>query len=196
MIAHLKGKLISKRPRCILDVGGVGYELNVSESDVAELRIGEPDVSFHTYLYVRQDRLTLYGFLRSEDKELFSRLIDVSGIGPKIALNMFGSYTAERIASAIKRGDVSFLKSLPGLGRKTAERLVMELSGKLDDLGEVPREAMPSSEVREEVILALTSLGMTRGSAERAIESIDWNTQVSEDVEKMVREALKYAGSV
>ncbi|NIM20753.1 MAG: Holliday junction branch migration protein RuvA [Candidatus Latescibacteria bacterium] len=196
MIAHLQGKLLSKEPICILDVGGIGYELHVPEKDAIELRVGDPDVSFHTFLYVREDRLTLFGFLRREERELFTRLIEVSGIGPKIALGMFGAHTGDRLVAAIKRGEVAFLKSLPGLGKKTAERLVMELGGKLEDFIEAPQEAAPSDDMREEVILALTSLGMTRLSAERAIEKINWKSQDSQDVEKMVREALKYAGSL
>ena len=151
---------------------------------------------FHTYLYVRENQLTLYGFLESNDRELFARLIDVSGIGPKTAVNMFGTYPAGQIITAIKKGDVSFLKSLPGLGKKTAERLIMELGEKLDDLLAAPVEQEPLDDMRQEAILALTSLGMTRGSAERALEKIDWKGEAPHDVEVVVREALKYAGSI
>jgi Holliday junction DNA helicase RuvA len=196
MIAQLQGKLIAKEPCCVLSVGGVGFELNIPLKDLAEVRIGDPDVRFHTYLYVREDRLTLYGFLQSDDRELFARLIDVSGIGPKTAVNMFAAHPAGRIIAAIKNEDINFLKGLPGLGKKTAERLAMELGDKLDDLLAGPVEREPLDDVRQEAILALTSLGMTRGSAERALEKIDWKGDTPHDVEEIVREALKYAGSI
>lgn len=196
MIAQLQGKLIAKEPCCLLSVGGVGFELNVPLKDISELRVGDPDVLFHTYLYVREDRLTLYGFLAPEDRELFVRLIEVSGIGPKTAVNMFGTNSAGQIIMAVKKADIAFLKSLPGLGKKTAERLAMELGDKLDDLLLAPAEREPLDDVRQEAILALTSLGMTRSSAERALEKIDWSGETPQDVEEMVREALKYAGSI
>jgi Holliday junction DNA helicase RuvA len=196
MIAQLQGKLIAKEPCCVLSVGGVGFELNVPSKDITGLRIGDPDVLFYTYLYVRENQLTLYGFLQGDDRELFARLIEVSGIGPKTAVNMFGEHPAGQIITAIKREDVSFLKSLPGLGKKTAERLVIELGDKLDDLMAAPVEREPFDDVRREAILALTSLGMTRGSAERALEKIDWQGDTTHDVEEIVREALKYAGSI
>ncbi|MFH1755416.1 MAG: Holliday junction branch migration protein RuvA [Candidatus Latescibacterota bacterium] len=196
MIAQLQGKLVAKEPRCVLSVAGVGYELNVPQKDIIELRVGDPDVTFQTYLYVREDRLTLYGFLRSEDRELFARLIEVSGIGPKTALNMFAAHPSGHIVAAIRKGDISFLKSLPGLGKKTAERLVMELGEKLSDLSAAPAEQLPENNIREEVILALASLGMTRVSAEKAMEKIDWKSDTAHDVEQIVREALKFAGSI
>ncbi len=196
MIAHLEGKLIAKEPLCIVSVDGIGYELLVPERDVAELRVGDPNVVFHTYLYVRENRLSLYGFLQKEDRELFSRLIEVTGIGPKIALGIVAAYPATQVIVAVKRGDTSFLRRLPGLGKRTAERLVMELGDKLEDVLESPPEAAPADVLREEVILALTSLGMARAAAERALEKINWGAMGETSVEAAVKEALKYAGSV
>jgi Holliday junction DNA helicase RuvA len=196
MIAHLRGKLIAKEPRCILDVGGVGYQLHVPDRDLAELETGDPDVSFHTYLYVREDRLSLFGFQHSLDRELFTRLIEVSGIGPKIALGLLDNHPAERLVTAVKRADVDFLKSLPGLGRKTAERLAMELNGKLDDLEGISPERASQDAVRDEALLALISLGMSRLSAERALDKIEMKKEDQGNVEVLVREALKFAGSL
>jgi Holliday junction DNA helicase RuvA len=195
MIAHLCGKLIAKEPRCILDVGGVGYQLQLPARDLDELKTGDPEVAFHTYLYVREDRLTLYGFRRSLDRELFTRLIEVSGIGPKIALGILSAHPADRVVAAIKQSDIVFLKGLSGLGKKTAERLAMELGGKLDDLEAAPFEASPQDTVRSEALLALTSLGMSRGSAEQALDKIELKKEDQANVEILVREALKFAGS-
>ena len=196
MIAHLRGKLIAKEPRCILDVNGVGYQLHIPNKDLAELQTGDPEAAFHTYLYVREDRLTLYGFRRSLDRELFTRLIEVSGIGPKIALGLLSAHPADRVVAAIKHSDVAFLKGLPGLGKKTAERLAMELGGKLDDLEGVSSEVSPQNAVRDEALLALISLGMSRLSAERALDKIELKKEDQDNVEILVREALKYAGSL
>jgi Holliday junction DNA helicase RuvA len=195
MIARLRGTLIAKQPRCILDVAGVGYELQVPERDLMEMEIGDPEAAFHTYLYVREDRLTLYGFQRSLDRELFGRLIEVSGIGPKIALGILSGHPADRVIAAVKQGDITFLKSLPGLGKKTAERLAMELGGKLDDLEGGPAVVSMEDTVRDEALMALTSLGMSRSSAERALDRIDLEAGDKTDVESLVREALKFAGS-
>ena len=128
MIARLRGRLISAHPECVVDVSGVGLELMISAKDRETLSPTDAEVEFYTYLYVREDRLVLYGFLGKLDRELFRRLIDVSGIGPKLALGMLADYPAQRIVAAIKGKDTAFLKTLPGLGKKTSERLSMELA--------------------------------------------------------------------
>jgi Holliday junction DNA helicase RuvA len=196
MIARLRGRLISAHPVCIVDVGGVGFEVMIPEKDRERLSPSDADVEFYTYLYVREDRLVLYGFLLKLDRELFTRLIDVTGIGPKLALGMLADYPAERIVSAIKGKDTTFLRSLPGLGKKTAERLSMELAEKLEDIAAMPIAPDAPSELREEVILALTSLGMSKHAAEAALDKMDWRADASLPIEEIVKEALKYAGSV
>jgi Holliday junction DNA helicase RuvA len=147
-------------------------------------------------LYVREDRLVLYGFLDKLDREMFTRLIDVSGIGPKLALGMLADYPARRIVAAIKGRDTTFLKSLPGLGKKTAERLTMELADKLDDVDAAPEAVEAPSDLKDDVVLALTSLGMTKHSAEAALDKMAWRQDDSIPLEEIVREALKYAGNV
>ena len=115
MIARLRGRLVSAHPECIVDVGGVGFELMIPEKDRETLSPTDADVEFYTYMYVREDRLVLYGFLGKLDRELFTRLIDVTGIGPKLALGMLTDYPAQRIVAAIRGKDTGFLKTLPGL---------------------------------------------------------------------------------
>ena len=196
MISHIRGRIVSAHPRCVVDVAGVGFELLVPEKDVESISPSDGEVEFFTYLYVREDRMQLFGFLHAEDRELFLKLIDVSGVGPRLALGIVSTHDAARVVAAIRGGDVAFLKQLPGLGKKTSERLVMELADKLDDI-DVAAPATPvSSSVRDEVVLALTSLGMTRPAAEQALEKMNWKPDDDTSVEDVVKEALRYAGRV
>lgn len=194
MIASIKGTVTATRPRCIVSVGGIGLELNIPERDLDLLDEGMSEVSFYTYLYVREDRLVLYGFLRRDDRELFGKLLNVSGIGPKVALGILSTHRAGQIVTAVRRGDVATLVAVPGLGKKTADRLIMELKDKLDELDISDAAPEQPASVRDEAILALTALGMGRSAAERALESIDWSKLEDPSVEMVVREALKHAG--
>jgi Holliday junction DNA helicase RuvA len=199
MIAHVRGTLLSVSPACVVSVGGVGLQLKIPEKDRALIAGVKGEVAFHTYLYVREDRLTLYGFLKLVDRDLFNRLIEVTGIGPKIALGMLSDHTAERIVRAVQNEDHAFLCKLPGLGRRTAERLTVELKDKLGDFAVEPAVAghvASAVELREEAMLALTSLGMPRPSAERALEHIDWKTQSTATLPEVVKQALKHASGV
>jgi Holliday junction DNA helicase RuvA len=176
-----------------VEVGGIGFEVLIPEKDRETLKPDDADVLFFTYLYVREDRLTLFGFLHRPDRTLFMKLIDVTGIGPKLALGMIALHPAGRIVAAIKGGDTAFLRSLPGLGKKTSERLVIELADKLEDIEAPPLTPEPASAVKDEVILALTSLGMSKRSAELALEKLKWRPDdESISVEDIVKEALKY----
>ena len=197
MIARLRGRVVASQPQCVVDVGGVGFELLIPEKDREQLRPEDADAQFYTYLYVREDRLNLFGFLHREDRDLFLRLIDVSGVGPKLALGVLSLYPCEQIVSAIRRQDVAFLQKMPGLGRKTAERVCMELAEKLDDIAprEAPAAPASGSRLRDEVILALASLGMTRHAAEATLTRMNWTPDETTSVEEVVREALRYAGS-
>jgi Holliday junction DNA helicase RuvA len=147
---------------------------------------------------VREDRLTLFGFLRREDRELFTRLIDVSGIGPRTALGILGTHSTGRVVQAITQGDHGFLCKLPGLGRKTSERLTMELKDKLSALEvKLPSEQLAEAPaLREEAVQALTTLGMTRGAAEEALDKIDWKSEVDSSLSDIVKQALKMASRI
>jgi Holliday junction DNA helicase RuvA len=196
MIASVQGKIIAVRPRCVVGVGGIGLELHAPERDLDLLDEGMQEVAFHTYLYVREDRLTLYGFLRREDRELFLRLLDVSGFGPKLSLGILSAKPAAEVIAAIRGEEPGVLVSIPGLGRKTAERLVMELKDKLDDFAAAVPEPKGPASIRDEVILALTALGMSRAAAERALERIDWSELADGSVAEAVREALRTTGGI
>ena len=196
MISRIRGTLLSSAPSCVVNVGGVGFEILVTEKDRALLARSSGEVAFYTYLHVREDRIALYGFLRSDDRELFTRLIDVSGIGPRTALGIMAEEPAARIVGAIRNEDNAFLCHLPGLGRKTAERLILELKDKLADLATERAETEPITALREEAILALTSLGMARQAAQRALERVDWSSTDATNLEAVIKEALKHAGSI
>lgn len=197
MIAQLRGRLVSAGSRCIVEVGGVGFELLVPEKDVEALRPDDSDILFHTYLHVREDQLTLFGFLYVEDRALFLRLIEVSGVGPRLALGVLSLYPTSEIVAAIRRGDAAFLRKLPGLGKKTAERLCMELGDKLDDIVSSTGDTVPvaASRLHDEALMALTSLGMTRHAAQAALERLSLRPDDETSVEDVVREALRYAGN-
>jgi len=195
MIARVRGRVVAVDPRCIVDVGGVGLELAIPDKDRESLSPVEGDILFHTHLVVREDRLSLFGFLHREDRDLFLRLIEVSGVGPKLALAALSLHPASRVASAIRGGESAFLAKIPGIGKKTAERIVVELS---DKMGEFVTSAAPivmRSTVRDEVLLALTSLGMTHHAAEGVLDRMDWNPDDASTVEDVVRRALKFTTS-
>jgi Holliday junction DNA helicase RuvA len=181
---------------CVVTVGGVGFELQIPEKDRTLLTASGGEVAFFTYLYVREDRLTLFGFLREEDRELFLKLISVSGIGPRIALAVLAEHPAARTVRAIRSADHAFLCRVPGLGKKTAERVVVELKDKLSAMEAEAETPGAGSALREDAVLALASLGMPKIAAQKALEKIDWNSVDDSSLESIVREALKHAGSV
>ena len=193
MIARIRGRVVVADPKCVVEVGGVGFELAIPEKDRESLAPVEGETTFYTHLVVREDRLSLFGFLHRDDRELFLRLIEVSGVGPKLALAVLSTHSAGRVVGAIKNGESGFLSKIPGIGRKTAERLTIELGDKLDDLATGAEPERPASSIHDEVVLALTSLGMTRGAAEGALERMAWRPDEDTTVEDVVRRALKYA---
>jgi len=169
MIAHLRGKLISKHPnQAIVEAGGVGYDVTISVPTFSELPALNAEVSFFIHTHVREDALALFGFLRAQEKQLFEKLLSVSGIGPKLAITILSGMPADAMVAAIKGNNVAALTRIPGIGKKTAERMVLELRDKLDAFG-VPPEAAAMSPVEEDVISALVNLGYQRPMAERAL---------------------------
>src|SRR5436305_6677887 len=128
MIAHLRGKLISRHPnQAIVEAAGIGYDVVISVPTFSELPSLGSEVSLHIHTHVREDQIALYGFLRSEEKHLFEKLITVSGIGPKLAVTILSGMPADDMVGAIRRNDVVRLTKIPGIGKKTAERMVLEL---------------------------------------------------------------------
>jgi Holliday junction DNA helicase RuvA len=170
MIAHLRGRILTKRPnQAVVDVNGVGYEVAISIPTFSELPNAGGDVSLHIHTHVREDALALYGFLRAQEKELFERLIAVSGIGPKLAITVLSGMQAEKMVAAIRGNDIAALTKIPGIGKKTAERMVLELRDKLDSFGVAAAVVSKHSPVEEDVLSALTNLGYQRATAERAL---------------------------
>lgn len=169
MIAHLRGKLFAKHPNhAVVEAAGVGYEVNISIPTFSGLPSLGSEVSFFIYTHVREDALSLFGFLRAEDKQLFEKLLSVSGIGPKLAITILSGMAADTMVAAIKGNNLAALVRIPGIGKKTAERLVLELRDKLDAFGATP--ALPAlSPVEEDVISALINLGYNRALVEKTL---------------------------
>jgi holliday junction DNA helicase RuvA len=174
MIAYLRGRLIARHPnQAIVETGGVGYDVAISIPTFSELPPVGGDVALHIHTHVREDQLALYGFLKAEEKQLFEKLITVSGIGPKLAVTILSGMAAQELGNAIRGNDVARLTKIPGIGRKTAERLVLELRDKLPMVGPEAPAALPAlSSVQEDVLSALLNLGYQRAMAEKALASV------------------------
>jgi Holliday junction DNA helicase RuvA len=197
LIAQLSGKLIQKEPNTvIIDVGGVGYHITIPLSTFYEL--GEPgiDVSLKIHTHVREDVLQLFGFWTAREKELFLKLTSVSGVGPKLAITMLSGMPAIELVRAITDNDLARLTAIPGVGRKTAERVVVELRDKLSSIALEAREADRGSRelatgdaaVRDDTVAALMSLGYPKAIAERAV-----SFAVREEGERTIEAVLKRA---
>ena len=172
MIAHLRGRILRKGPQeAVLDVGGVGYRVSIPVSTF--YRLGEPgaEVELRTYTHVREDTLALYGFLTAAEQDMFERLISVGGVGPKLAVNILSGIEVPELVSALRTSDVSRLTRVPGVGRKTAERLIVELKDKMPAVvaDEAPA-ARTGGGPKEDLLSALVNLGYSRGEVERGVD--------------------------
>ena len=189
MIAHLRGKLIAKHPnQAIVEAAGVGYDVTITVPTFSELPSNGADVALHIHTHVREDAIALFGFLHPEEKQLFEKLLSVSGIGPKLAITILSGMAAAEMVAAIKGNDVAKLTKIPGIGKKTAERMVLELRDKLKDFGLQPA-APPASPLEEDVLSALTNLGYQGPLAEKAVATVIRNGTAKE-FDAMFREAL------
>jgi Holliday junction DNA helicase RuvA len=204
MIAHLSGTLLFKQTTTvILEVGGVGYEVTIPLSTFYDLPDAgaSSNVKLRIYTHVREDALQLYGFKTARERELFQQLISVSGIGPKLGITMLSGMNADEIIASIRTNNLARLTSIPGVGRKTAERLVIELRDKIAALSSPALEeefaaqtgagAVTSEDaVRDDALSALTNLGYQKAAAEKAITTaIQEGGDVS--VEMILRRALR-----
>ena len=189
MIAHLRGRLIAKHPnQAIVEAAGVGYDVVITVPTFSELGGLGGEVAMHIHTHVREDAIALFGFLHPEEKQLFEKLLSVSGIGPKLAITILSGMAAAEMVGAIKSNDVAKLTKIPGIGKKTAERMVLELRDKLKDFGLVPA-APPASPIEEDVLSALTNLGYQRPMAEKAVATVA-QTGTGQEFDAMFREAL------
>jgi len=171
MIAHLRGRLLAKHPnQAVVETAGVGYDVTISIPTFSDLPGPGSEVALHIHTHVREDQIALYGFLRPAEKTLFEKLITVSGIGPKLAITILSGMPADEMTGAIRGNDIARLTRIPGIGKKTAERMVLELRDKLPptQVGEAPATPVMSG-IEEDVLSALVNLGYQRPTAERAL---------------------------
>ena len=203
MIAHLSGTLLSKQPNSvILDVAGVGYEVTIPVSTFYDLEDAGSNVQLRIYTHVREDALQLYGFKTARERELFLRLISVSGIGPRLGITLLSGMSADEMIASIRTNNLARLTLIPGVGRKTAERLVMELRDKVASLSSAELEeelgaktetgapVLTEDSMRGDVLSALLNLGYQRNAAEKALkQAAGEGTEMS--VQKLLRRSLQ-----
>lgn len=178
MIAFLRGRVADKQPnKVIVDIQGVGYEVNVPLSTYYEIGDEGAEIALRIYTHVREDALQLYGFLSDLERQLFERLIGISGIGPKLAIAVLSGMDPRDLVAAVQRGDVARLTGIPGVGKKTAERIVLELKDRLAQMAiavvsETDEIASGPDRVRADLLSALQNLGYHRPQAEKAIDAV------------------------
>jgi len=178
MIAHLRGKLLAKHPnQAIVETAGVGYDVTISVPTFSDLPAVGGDVALFIHTHVREDIIALYGFLRPSEKLLFEKLITVSGIGPKLAITILSGMAADEMVGAIRGNDITRLTRIPGIGKKTAERMVLELRDKLPEVAPASAPTPTLSSVEEDVLSALINLGYQRAAAEKALTAAAKNVK-------------------
>lgn len=192
MITQLQGKLVEKNPtNVVIDCNGVGYFVNISLNTYAALPEGEA-IKLYTYLQIKEDAHTLYGFLTKVEREVFTLLISVSGVGAGTARTMLSSLTAAQVRNAIVNGEVATIQSVKGIGAKTAQRVVLDLKDKmlkLQDFADAPISAVSTH--KEEALAALEVLGFVRKQAEKVVDKIVQAAPESLSVEDIIKQALK-----
>jgi len=194
MIGSLRGKLIDKRPnQILLDVSGVGYQVQIPLSTFAGLGALHDEITLLIHTHVREDQFSLYGFLTAREKHCFELLISASGVGPSLALKILSGMGLEDLIPAIRKGDVAQLVLIPGVGKKTAERMVVELRDKLAAV-DVPETGKPAtrSQLEADVASALVNLGYDQRSVERAVEKARASGEA--DFEMLLRSSLQILG--
>jgi len=195
MIAFLRGRILEKQPnRVIVDVHGVGYEVVIPLSTYYEIGDEGSDVSLRIHTHVREDALQLYGFLTDFERQVFERLIGISGIGPKLALAVLSGVDSRDLVGAVQRGDVARLIAIPGIGKKTAERIVLELRDRVAQLAvpipEADAATVESERLRADLLSALQNLGYHRPQADKALDTI-LTTAPEPSFEQALKSALR-----
>ena len=188
MIGRITGTLLGiEQQTALLDVGGVGYEIECPISTLCELPTAGQTVTLLTHLVVREDAQLLFGFLTHDDRESFRILIKISGVGPKLAIGVLSGLSGEELAAAVERDDVATLTRLPGVGKKTAERLLVELRGRMTSTGHT--QSLVGSSPIEEAVLGLIALGYKETEARKAINALPKDPEATP--ETLIRSSLK-----
>ena len=194
MIAYLHGRILEKQPnRIVVDVAGVGYDVSVPLSTFYGLGDAGSEITLRIHTHVREDALSLYGFATKLEQDLFERLIAISGIGPKVALAVLSGIEPPDLIHAIERGDLARLTAIPGVGKKTSERIVLELRDRLPKMPAplaVDGRASAPSLLRDDLLSALMNLGYHRPLAEKAVDAAIKGT-VGGDFERTLKQALR-----
>jgi Holliday junction DNA helicase RuvA len=193
MIGRLEGRLAEKSPEAlVLDVGGVGYDVRVPLSTFFELPDEGKTIRLRIHTYVREAAFVLYGFLTDQERSAFTLLLGANGVGPRLALAILSGLPVARLAAAVRQNDVGALVGIPGVGKKTAERILMELADKIDRLSEVePLEDAGDTEAA--AVSALVNLGYARAQAETAVRAAAEQVAAGAGLEELIREALRAA---
>lgn len=191
MIGRVRGTIVDRSyDKVVVDVGGVGYDVSITPRTLAELPSLGEEVVLHTYLYVREDQLSMYGFDTSTDKELFATLLGVSGVGPKVALAILATMTYEQLRMAVASDDIAAMTEVPGIGKRSAQKLLLELKPKLDVVDGVTTTTGPLSEVRE----ALSGLGYGPEEIRGTLADIPSDLPVEEMLRLSLRDLGKARG--
>jgi Holliday junction DNA helicase RuvA len=197
MIAHLQGLLHFKSPEyLVIDVDGIGYQVHVPLSTFYDLPQAGSTVSLHIHTHVREDALQLYGFQSPEEKALFVRLISISGIGPRLAVNILSGITPAELVESLSQNNLARLISIPGVGRKTAERIMVEMRDKVSTLALAHDVTSPVKTAADEAMIddalsALLNLGYKKGVAQRAVENARHRLEGEITLESLLKEALR-----
>lgn len=194
MIAHLKGTLEHKTPAsAIVDVNGVGYEAFISLTNYYELPEPGNPVSLFIYTHHREDVFKLYGFIRDEEKHIFETLIGINKVGPKMALSILSGMPTDELMDVISKNDIARLSTIPGVGRKTAERLALELRDKLSKLEKFMPEGSsttPRNQILDDALSALVNLGYKKADAEKALQKVWDDNPEPPTLEGLIKESL------
>ena len=202
MIGYIEGKLSVKTPALIvIDVGGVGYEMHVSLTTYNQIGKTVEKLKILTYLYVKEDKLDLYGFAAEDEKGFFKTLISISGIGPSVAVRILSAIKVDRFKAAIMDENIGILTTIPGIGKKTAQRIIVELKDKIGILTDKEKSYLIDKDPEERAVIndsisALVSLGYSRAVAQKSVDKVLAETKEEIKIEVLIRKSLKFVNQI
>ena len=194
MIAHLKGKLTYKSPiEIAIDVNGVGYQVFVPLSTFYALPELEEDVFLDIHTHMREESLKLFGFYTTDEKRIFEKLIAINKVGPKLALTILSGMSPAELFTTIDSNDIGKLSTIPGIGRKTAERLILEMRGKMDGISldsDINKDSIPQNGLFEDALSALVNLGYKKNQAEQTLKKVYPEGETGDSIEEIIKKSL------